>query len=84
MSQIGCIGDHRENGSVVIPWCIPAVFSWQCVDRYRTDGVGFVVGWAACSGVMVVGLPMQVQAEGVRKRGVGVLHYVVARSWGHR
>ena len=58
VSQIGCVGDHRGNGAVVSPWCTPTVFGWQCVDRYQTGEMGFVVGWAAYSGVMVVGLPM--------------------------
>ena len=60
----GCIGDHCVTGAVVSPWCTLAVCGGQYVDRYRTDGVVFMVGWATCSVGMVVGLPNEMLPEG--------------------
>ena len=54
---LGCIGDHCVTGAVVSPSYTLVVYGGQYVDRYRTSGVVFVVGWAACSVGMVMGLP---------------------------
>ena len=73
---LGCIGDHSGTGAVVIPMYNLAVGVGQYGGRCRTGGEEFGVGWAACFGWMVVGLPM-VPVGGCRQG-------VVAWSWGHR
>ena len=79
---LGCMGDQSGTGAVVSPMYNLAVGVGQDVGRCRTGGEEFVVGWAACVGWMVVGLPMAPVGGYIHWVGVG--QGVVAWSWGHR